>query len=76
MSTESPQLPLDTAEAPAKAKQSPARVCSACKHWQKSTMRSSALSAVAGVCKRTPPLADFRWPRTYENDSCGEWRAK
>ncbi len=53
--------------------------CLTCVHWMH--VKHGPSKSVRGIdvsvkqCTAMPPRADFHWPRTLENQTCGHWRS-
>jgi hypothetical protein len=50
------------------------RTCAGCIHWLKLSAAVGARVGAAGAvgeCRAGPPLQDWRWQRTKEDDWCG-----
>jgi len=53
--------------------------CLTCVHWMH--VKHGPAKSVRGIdvsvkqCTAMPPRADFHWPRTLENQTCGYWKS-
>lgn len=51
--------------------------CENCRHWHRSDPSqlklAGGIAPEHGECHHSPPAESFKWPRTFPQNTCGQW---